>query len=257
MTNLKQKIEKLLIEYKNNNDIEIRNKIVILNKGLVIKIVSFFVKKHNLNNDIFNDMISCGHIGLIKGIDLYVKLSPHCSFSTYCFFRIFAEINLENKKYFLVHIPNNKQNLKNKLKSKLDNKNIKFTAFQKRELKNLSTKNINNLLNTSLTPQNIDTCYKLFDKKPQQMFNKRETSLDINKLLNKTLDKLLQEKKITKLNIKYFKARFFNDTGEIMKYRTIVKQSNAKCWQTIETHCRKVTDLLKQDNALKKYWKNV
>lgn len=72
--------EDLCIKKMKNGDKDARNKLILHN----LRLVAHIVKKFDVSNDLVDDLIGIGTVGLIKGIDTYsvdkrVKLTTYCA----------------------------------------------------------------------------------------------------------------------------------------------------------------------------------
>ena len=92
--------EKKLIELARNGDKDARNKLIEHN----LRLVAHIVKKYDNKNDLNDDLISIGTIGLIKGVDSYSK-KHNTRLTTY------AARCIENE--ILMFFRNNKKHSKN------------------------------------------------------------------------------------------------------------------------------------------------
>lgn len=91
----KENIRWLFVKYKDTKSIDVRNELVLLNHGLVYKII-----KREFYNAVgeFDDLISIGTIGLIKAVENY-DLSRDIEFSTYAGKCIRNEIYMMIRNY--------------------------------------------------------------------------------------------------------------------------------------------------------------
>jgi RNA polymerase sigma-B factor len=94
--------QRLLLEYYRNPTIIIRNRIVILNTGLVRKIAS---KMSKICPERYEDLEQIGYIGLMKAINSFLPSSGN-KFSTYAFPYIDGSIrHYLRDKYRIVKLP--------------------------------------------------------------------------------------------------------------------------------------------------------
>jgi len=82
--------EKLWADYRATGDIELRNKIIMDNIHIVKKIVNRIYPKYKNYND-YDDLISCGVLGLMDAVDKY-DVSRGVKFETYATLRVRGEI---------------------------------------------------------------------------------------------------------------------------------------------------------------------
>ena len=85
-----EELAQLWVEYKETGDIEVKNRI-LLNYGYLVKwIVRRMMPKYNNYNE-YDDLVSCGMLGLIDAVDKY-ELKHEVKFETYAVSRIRGEI---------------------------------------------------------------------------------------------------------------------------------------------------------------------
>lgn len=95
--------EELIALYKKNQDINIRNKIILNNLGLIY--VAARKRAKNSTCFTFDDLVQEGVIGMIKGIDKF-DITRDTSFSTYVYYWIIQQMDraLMNNGY-LIRLP--------------------------------------------------------------------------------------------------------------------------------------------------------
>ena len=89
--------ENACIEKKLNGDVDARNKLIEHN----LRLVAHIVKKYDKENNMTDDLISIGTIGLIKGVDTF-KPNKNVRITTYCARCVENEILMyfrKNNKY--------------------------------------------------------------------------------------------------------------------------------------------------------------
>ena len=117
----------LLRRYRENGDLEARNKIVMANMKAVYLLANKYRGYYAKSHISFDDLVSDGSIGLMEAIDKF-DLSKDVNFITYAYWWIMKRIT-DNASLGTLNMPNNRISIHKKYRKALDE--IEESGMQK------------------------------------------------------------------------------------------------------------------------------
>ncbi len=257
--------KQLLLSYNKNKDIDIRNKIIINNLGLIY--MAARKRIHLTTSFTFDDLVQEGVIGMMKGIDKF-DLSKNISFSTYAYYWISQQMDraIMNGGY-IVRLPayiyekinklsaaeNDLLNEKEEIDIKQLCKKLNISEIEYHSINNYK-KNYGSItsLNTLANPDSDESYNELLDYIPcnnNPPIDKTIIDEDLKTQLRKTLNSLtLKEREILEL-------RFGLNDNKPMTLEAIGKKYNVtrERIRQIENKALKKLSRLNSNNGVKDF----